>query len=369
MRALPHNPVGLSAIQWINMPRLVSLLLFTLLLYAQTTPAARLPEIQAAGTSKAGAAVLSNKEDSLLPEATAASNDPLVANAGQADVQGQIPVAETQQGTPTSAHQADADTDVRAESTPSRELAANNSGQNNPGQNGSVIESPGLTKSDKDAAAAIISGSRRPGVIEHQIVRTNREDKPDINLSYPSVGMRGIDANIRNWATGIADAFEETFSSPGMYPNKNSSVPELWCSYTVSHPSDKALSITFEVWTYTGGSQGNLDVMTLNYSLLSGQRLGLVDIFEDPDAALAIMSAWSHKELTGRLGGMRQEQMLRTGLNPVPENFASLTLIPMGIRINFQPYQVAPGMAGAQKVDIPLEELLPAHPLLLLWGG
>ena len=65
---------------------------------------------------------------------------------------------------------------------------------------------------------------------------------------------------------------------------------------------------------------------------------------------------------------MRQEQYLRTGLNPVPENFASLTLIPSGIRINFQPYQVAPGMAGAQKVDIPLEELKVAHPLMLLWG-
>lgn len=225
-----------------------------------------------------------------------------------------------------------------------------------------------MEKADKKTAAAIISGSRRPGIIEHQIVRTNREDKPDINLSYPSLGIRTIDANIREWATGIADAFEETFNSPGLYPDENRPVPELWCSYSVSHPSDKALSITFEVWTYTGGSQGNLDIMTLNYSLLTGQRLGLVDIFEDPDAALAIMSAWSRRELFQRLGGMRQEQYLRTGLNPVPENFASLTLTPSGIRINFQPYQVAPGMAGAQKVEIPIEELQPAHPLMLLWG-
>ena len=352
------------AIQWMNMPRLVSLLLFTLLLSAQTAQAARLPEIQATGSSKAGADVLSNEEKLPEPEATAAPGLPLVAKASQADMQGETPMGEAQQAAPIPASQANAD---KAENTPGRELAAS-SAPNNSGQNGSAIDNPSQTKTDKDAAAAIISGSRRPGVIEHQIVRTNRGDKPDINLSYPSVGMRGIDANIRNWATGIADAFEETFTSPGMYPNKNRSVPELWCSYTVSHPSDKALSITFEVWTYTGGSQGNLDVMTLNYSLLSGQRLGLVDIFEDPDAALAIMSAWSHKELTGRLGGMRQEQMLRTGLNPVPENFASLTLTPQGIRINFQPYQVAPWAAGAQKVDMPLDQLLPASPLLRLWG-
>ena len=47
------------------------------------------------------------------------------------------------------------------------------------------------------------------------------------------------------------------------------------------------------------------------------------------------MSEWSYNELSRRLGGMRQEQMLRTGLNPVPENFASLTLTPQGVRLIF----------------------------------
>ena len=349
------------------MPRLVSLLLFTLLLSAQAAPAARLPELQAAGSSKTGVTVQSKKDNSPQPEATA-HGETLAVNALQAGVEGTPIQGEMAQNLSSAADQTDADTAVNA---PALELAANstaNSAANNVGPKDPVIDNQSQIKTDKDAAAVIISGSRRPGVIEHQIVRTNRGDKPDINLSYPSVGVRSIDASIRKWAGGIADAFEETFNSSGMYPNSNRPVPELWCSYAVSHPSDKALSITFELWTYTGNSQGNLDVMTLNYSLVSGQRLGLVDIFEDPDAALAIMSAWSHKELTQRLGGMRQEQMLRTGLNPVPENFASLTLTPLGIRINFQPYQVAPGMAGPQKVDVPLDELLPAHPLLLLWG-
>ena len=354
------------------MPRLVALLLFTLLLSAQAAPAARLPEIQTAGSSQARAAALSNKETLPQPEAAAAPDDVLVADALHADQQGDPSLGATQQPAAAAANQADSSTADTTEGAPGRELAASSASSNadpgTPGPKEPVADSQSQIRTDKDAAAAIISGSRRPGIIEHQIVRTNQGDKPDINLSYPSVGVRAIDANIRKWATGIADAFEETFSSPGLYPDKNRPVPELWCSYAVSHPSDKALSITFEVWTYTGSAQGNLDVMTLNYSLISGQRLGLVDIFEDPDAALAIMSAWSHKELSQRLGGMRQEQMLRTGLNPVPENFASLTLTPSGLRINFQPYQVAPGIAGAQKVEIPLEELLPAHPLLLLWG-
>ena len=326
------------------MPRQVFFLLLVLplLACAQAALAARLPEVQAAGSLKAetpvqGIKIIPARKDSAdAPPTSLAAADP---NAGAGQPQ----------------HPTDVDKDSPAVAdTPAAADAA--------------PAPAAVEKADKKTAAAIISGSRRPGIIEHQIVRTNREDKPDINLSYPSVGIRAVDANIREWATGIADAFEETFNSPGLYPDENRPVPELWCSYSLSHPSDKALSITFEVWTYTGGAQGNLDIMTLNYSLLTGQRLGLVDIFEDPDAALAIMSAWSRRELFQRLGGMRQEQYLRTGLNPVPENFASLTLTPSGIRINFQPYQVAPGMAGAQKVEIPIEELQPAHPLMLLWG-
>lgn len=221
-----------------------------------------------------------------------------------------------------------------------------------------------------DAAAAIISGSRRPGILDHQLIRSNRPDKPEINISYPSVGSREIDADIRQWATGIADVFEETLSATAYAPGAHQSQVspyELWGSYSLTRPSPAALSITFEIWTYTGGAHGNLDIITLNYSLLTGQRLGLVDIFEDSEAALALMSAWSHKQLAPRLGGVRQEQTLRDGLMPVPENFASLTLTPEGVRINFQPYQVAPWAAGAQSVDMPLEELLPAKPLLRLW--
>ena len=279
------------------MPRLVFflLLLLPLLACAQAALAARLPEVQAAGSLKAETPVqgikiiLARKDSADAPPTSLAAADPN-AGAGQP---------------PQPAATADNASPVATDAAPAPKA---------------------VEKADEKTAAAIISGSRRPGIIEHQIVRTNREDKPDINLSYPSVGIRAVDANIREWATGIADAFEETFNSPGLYPDGNRPVPELWCSYSLSHPSDKALSITFEVWTYTGGAQGNLDIMTLNYSLLTGQRLGLVDIFEDPDAALAIMSAWSRRELFQRLGGMRQEQYLRTGLNPVPENFASLKI-------------------------------------------
>ena len=62
------------------------------------------------------------------------------------------------------------------------------------------------------------------------------------------------------------------------------------------------------------------------------------------------------------------DDMLRSGTAPEAENFSSFALTPEGIRIFFQPYQVAPWAAGSQVVDIPLDALADAGPRLSLWG-
>ena len=65
---------------------------------------------------------------------------------------------------------------------------------------------------------------------------------------------------------------------------------------------------------------------------------------------------------------MYNDDMLRSGTAPEAENFSSFALTPEGIRIFFQPYQVAPWAAGPQVVDIPLDALADAGPRLSLWG-
>ena len=234
---------------------------------------------------------------------------------------------------------------------------------------------------------AQISGSQWPGVINHLLQKPLPESPADpqgavIHIDYPSVGSPAVDADIRAWVTGIANAFEAhlDLSRPDLPAAAVHDVMEadgatderpafeLWGSYSISRPSDAAISITFEIWNYTGTSQGNLDILTLNYSLLTGQRLAFMDLFEKPEAALALMSDWSRKELAPRLGATTRPAVLEAGTAPLVENFSSLTLTPEGICINFQPYQVAPWAAGVQKVEMPLEALLPAGPLLALWG-
>ncbi|MFT4302271.1 MAG: DUF3298 domain-containing protein [Desulfovibrio sp.] len=329
--ASPSPLTGYQGI--ISMPRLLSFLLLALLLGERAAEAARMPDQQP--LSPALSQEFTATAD--LTETSTSHEHPPAAEPGE-------------------------------HAKPESSAKAGTSAQENAGKQEQAVPAD---QSARDSAAAIISGSRKPGIIEHQYVR-DEGGNPVISISYPSVGSKEIDSDIRQWVTGIATAFEQSCSNgsfaAGSSLDGDRPPFELWGSYSVTAPSPAGLSITFEVWTYTGGAHGNLDVITLNYSLLTGQRLGLVDLFEDPDMALNLMSAWSYKELSRRLGGMRQEQMLRTGLTPVPENFASLTLTPQGVRINFQPYQVAPWAAGAQKVDMPLDQLLPANPLLRLWG-
>lgn len=207
----------------------------------------------------------------------------------------------------------------------------------------------------------------------------------DIHINYPAFGNKQIDQDIQDWVADLADAFtlhsisgEIEALQPGEAPQSsitedlsliaNRAPFELWGGYHITRPSEAAISIAFELWNYTGDPEGSLDILTLNYSLLTGQRLTLVDIFEKPDIALELMSAWSRKELEGRLGAARRARMLADGTEPLIDNFSSLTLTPDGICINFQPWQVAPRDAGIQKVAMPLEKLLPAEPLLALWG-
>lgn len=252
----------------------------------------------------------------------------------------------------------------------------------------------------KTEAMSAISGSPWPGVIDHLLQTPVTQDpssanQAGIHINYPSFGHRNVDSDIRAWVETIAATFQthldtDVLASSVAQENPDLDINrflqdddlnseeaakhmaednkfELWGTYTVSRPSDAAVSITYELWNYTNGN-GNLDIITLNYNLLNGQRLNFVDIFEKPDLALQLMSSWSRNKLNGRLGEGSRGAMLRSGTEPLLDNFSSLTLTPEGLRINFQPWQVAPWAAGIQKVDMPLEELLEAEPLLNLWG-
>lgn len=208
-----------------------------------------------------------------------------------------------------------------------------------------------------------------PDVLNEHIQRGGNGN-PAVSLYYPVLHQTAVDEAIRRWATDVADAYEkEVGKADGPDGEKPSSYGmwDLTGLFELTRPSEGVVSVTFSVYSYTGGAHGNLEITCLNYDLRTGRRLDLADLFKDPEKALQLMSAWSQKELARSLGEDTDEDMIRDGVAPDLRNFANLTLTPQGLRIEFQPYQVAPWAAGPQRVDMPLAELAAAGPEARIW--
>ena len=177
---------------------------------------------------------------------------------------------------------------------------------------------------------------------ERDAVVSRQTGKLQIRVHYPITGNARVDADVADWAHQAVDTFQNTY---GEEPDLG--VPyELETTYSTTRSTPSVLSI---VWK-------------------SGALIDLYDVFENLDTALDVMSRYCTKALTKSLGDMYNDDMLRSGTAPEAENFSSFALTPEGIRIFFQPYQVAPWAAGSQVVDIPLDALADAGPRLSLWG-
>lgn len=193
-------------------------------------------------------------------------------------------------------------------------------------------------------------------------------DKVDLVVRYPVLGLKEVDADLALWAENTALSFEQEHAESGeeLPPGSKSS---LDVSYSVERPSDRVVSVVFEAASFTGGVHGALDIIVRNYDSQSGLFLSLPYLFEDVETALNLMATYSYQQLSGKLGAEKVEEMLRGGTSPDADNFSALALRSGGIRIYFQPYQVAPWSAGPQSVDMPLESLAEAHPEMGWWGG
>ena len=191
-------------------------------------------------------------------------------------------------------------------------------------------------------------------------------DSLSIDVHYPVFGKEPIDQDIALWAHRVVETFTKGLGDE--HANLRLTRNELQARYTVSYASPRSLTVTYEIWTYTGGIHGNNDIITLSYDAESGQQLLFEDLVAAVDTALKRLDAYCSKSLRSTLGEDLDEDMLTSGTAPELDNYSSFSLFPAGLRIHFQPYQVAPFVAGAQRVDVPLEILLEAGPRLELWG-
>lgn len=218
---------------------------------------------------------------------------------------------------------------------------------------------------DKSAMEQTVYPGTRNASIIHKPV-----DAPSWEIYYPVFNNTAVDASIKAFAEKqIADFEKEAGEDVESEEDKPSGYGQWDMSgyFNLERPNPDIVSVVFNIYSFTGGAHGNMEIACLNYNLKTGQPVGFADLFKDPEKALEMMSEFSIKKLTADLGEYGDEDMILSGASPDLPNFSNLTLVPDGLYIEFQPYQVGPWAAGPQRVKMTLADLAAAGPELDIW--
>lgn len=216
-------------------------------------------------------------------------------------------------------------------------------------------------RNSPDAGSNAPEQATYPNVINRAII-SDEPGKPTIYFYYPELGNEKVDAALKEFAETTVENFKKHCEEAEDAGNL-----DLAGTYAISRPNPDVVSVTFNVYAYEGGAHGNLIITCLNYDLRGAERLGIADIFGNPEKAIEIMSAQAIEKLMKDLGPEADEDMIREGAAPEAKNFGNVALNPDGVVIEFQPYQVGPWSIGPQEVHLPLSELSAAKPSPLIW--
>lgn len=228
------------------------------------------------------------------------------------------------------------------------------------------------------AATAAVQPTQPPAAEtpQPQIVTqmyTNEEPpRYGISLEYPV--LQGVDSaaaeNFQAIVQGQMDALLSEFQTgldmgPIITPDASAPSPQnfLTSKYEVLYNAHGLVSIHAENSNYFyGAAHPNPFSSVINYSLPLQRELALADLFQPGTAYLQRIADYCMNQL-------RQDEWFTfaEGAQPVEENYRKWNITSEGLRITYDPYQVAAYAAGYVRVTVPWSELTdlidPAGPL------
>ncbi len=163
----------------------------------------------------------------------------------------------------------------------------------------------------------------------------------NFNLEVEEI-IVNMEASFRTDANAIPN-------DPNFGPNQSI----LDIQYQVMYFERGVISIYFNISLYmSGAAHPNGFSVVLNYDLVEGARINMVDLFLSGSNYLTALSDYCTTNLAsqGRLE-------FPAGALPDEVNYKSWNITPTGLRITFDPYQVGPYAMGFQVVDVPYADL------------
>lgn len=191
----------------------------------------------------------------------------------------------------------------------------------------------------------------------------NKKLRYAVDVTLPQLEGDGraakFNQSVQDLVSKDVDEFKNVFEDE-IKEDENSLGSSLETNYEVTFAGPNFLSVIFNLSSYVAGTaHPNSHTLVLNYDLKAGKVLALSDLFKADSDYLKVISAYCIRSLTKRKVGEPDADWLKRGAGPKIENFRSWNVLPRGMLISFDAYQVASHAEGPQEVFIPIAVLKP----------
>jgi peptidoglycan-N-acetylglucosamine deacetylase len=191
-------------------------------------------------------------------------------------------------------------------------------------------------------------------------IQEGNETQPSLRIHYPiellpsTLIESTIDTYLADYRAEFMQSFEESHQA-------DSSPWFLEITYAIYHHSPTILSTRFDESWYTGGAHPNLTYTSFTFDSATNTILAFEDLFAEGINPLERIVPLARSGLVEKLSGLGVEvdttdSSIIEGTNDISD-FRNFALTETELLLFFEPYQVAPGAAGPQEIQIPLRSL------------
>jgi len=193
------------------------------------------------------------------------------------------------------------------------------------------------------------------------IKETNKQAHYSIDAEYPQIegdprfdkfnkeARSMITKEVTEWKAGETSSDNTIEQLPGTQDS------DLGIGYDFRFATDDLISVEFNEGAYSrGAAHPNSFTTVLNYDVKNGKKLALADLFNPKSNYLSVISSYCINDLKQQSKKdkerMLSNDMIQSGASARADNYKAWAITKKGLRITFDPYQVAPYAAGPQHV-------------------
>ena len=194
---------------------------------------------------------------------------------------------------------------------------------------------------------------------------SENEGRSTLKISYAETEQGALNARIRDVSRSFIDEYRELAALQEADYQEELKETGAGPASFVTHYSQRLefavangsiISFSVEQSTHTGGT-GSTVTAGYIFNLEDGTELPIAELFVD-ESYLERLSTLARERLASQLGDSAPESILESGTAPEAENFDTILFDEWGlVRVKFDKYQVASGVAGVVEMYLHISDL------------